>query len=502
MALDSKIVGATSGTGADVDTNKNIFVRLPGFDASGVAQGGGIENSVAFISEVDSGEVTGSRDVLSQEVDDDYRGREAHDNLVFQHQFSETAQDTTKTVHTFTTLTATQSASGMLTNSGNITTTTTGMSHVTRAMFRVGGTETLVCETSVSFSGPPVTNTTIDFGAFIPGAANPYAPTDGVYFRLTSSGLFGVVNFNGTETTTAVFPLSGGTGTFVYTANIVYRFLIQATNVRTTFWINNVKYGEIPTPTGQGFPCLSQALPWACRHSIVGGAAGGNLQALFRDTRILVRGPTYADSMSGVFARAYGNYQGLTAATLGTIGTYTNNTNPTAAVPTNTTLAVGAAGLLNQAWETFSLAVNTDGILQSYQVPTGSSTTPGRRLKVVGVKLSSFVQTVLAGGPISRVFALNFGHTAVTLAGTETASFATASTKNRRVILLPELTQHITAGQAVNTAISQPGGAVSLLKEPVYVNPGEFVAVSVKGIGTVGTSGTIVNHIQLIYSWE
>ena len=89
--------------------------------------------------------------------------------------------------------------------------------------------------------------------------------------------------------------------------------------------------------------------------------------------------------------------QGLSGGTMGTIGTYTNSTNPVAAVPTNTTLAVGAAGLLNQAWETFSLAVNTDGILQSYQLPAGSSSVQGRRFKISGVSLSSFVQTVLVG---------------------------------------------------------------------------------------------------------
>ena len=78
---------------------------------------------------------------------------------------------------------------------------------------------------------------------------------------------------------------------------------------------------------------------------------------------------------------------------MGSIGTYTNSTNPTAAVPTNTSLPVGSTGLFNQAWETFSLAVNTDGILLAYQVPTGTATVSGRRLRVNGVKLSSFVQT-------------------------------------------------------------------------------------------------------------
>ena len=502
MASDTNIRGITVGTGADVDTNLNLYVRLPGFDAGGVPRGGGEGNQAATMNEIDTGEVTGVRDLLSQEVDDDYRGRIASDNLVFQYQFSDTAQDTSKTTHDFITLTATQSAAGLLTNSGGITTTSTAMTHGSRAMFRVGGTETIVCETSIAFTAQPVANTIIEFGLFIRGAANPFTPVDGVFFRLSSGGITGVTVSNGAEIATDIFPLAGGAGTYVYSANAVNRYLIQSTNVRTTFWINNTKMGEVLTPLALGFPCLSQALPWSIRHAIVGGAAGGVIQALVKDTRVLVRGPSYSDAMSAVFARTYGAYQGLSAATSGTVGTYTNNTNPTAAVPTNTTLAVGAVGLLNQAWETFTLAVNTDGILLSYQVPVGTVTVPGRRLKVVGVKLSSFVQTVLAGGPQNRIFALNFGHTSVSLAQAETASFANASTKARRVVLLPELTQAITAAQAVGTMVSQPGGSMSMFPEAIYVNPGEFVAVSVKGIGTVGTSGTIVTAIQLIYSYE
>jgi hypothetical protein len=69
-------------------------------------------------------------------------------------------------------------------------------------------------------------------------------------------------------------------------------------------------------------------------------------------------------------------------------------------------------------------------------------------------------------------------------------------------MLLPKLTQAVTAAQAVSTIISQPGGSSVNFTEPIYVNPGEFIQLTVKGIGTVGTSGTIVNHIQLEYSWE
>jgi hypothetical protein len=79
---------------------------------------------------------------------------------------------------------------------------------------------------------------------------------------------------------------------------------------------------------------------------------------------------------------------------------------------------------------------------------------------------------------------------------------ASATAKRPRIVLLPELTQVVTATQAVSTMIGQPGGAVSLFPEPIYVNPGEFIALIVKHIGTVGTSGTIATNIQYIYSWE
>ena len=194
----------------------------------------------------------------------------------------------------------------------------------------------------------------------------------------------------------------------------------------------------------------------------------------------------------------YGSYQGLSGGTMGSLSVYTNSSNPTAAVPSNTALTANLpAGLGGQAWETFTLAVNTDAILMSYQVPTGTVSVLGKRLKVTGVKLSSFVQTVLAGGPLVRTFTLNFGQTAVSLATAEAAT-----TKARRVVLLPELTQVVTAAQAVSTMISQPLGGISLFSEPIYVNPGEFISLAVKHIGTVGSSGTIATNIQYVYSWE
>lgn len=496
--------GNNSAGKSNVDANFNVQVNSPGFTSAGVARGGGEVNAggVTIYSAVDEGQITGVREALSPEVDKDYRLRVAHDNQLDQEMFNYTAQNTGKHTFTFTTLAATIAAAGITTNSGSITTTTTGLTFGTFAQFPVGGTQTVVCETSVAFSAQPNANTVIDFGLFQRGATTAFAPLDGIYFRMSSAGMAGIVNAGGVETSTGVFPLALGTGTFVYTNNATNRYLIQANNVTVSFWINNYKYGEIPTPAALNFPCKSLALPWSFRHAIVGGAAGAVTQAVFSDYRVYIRGPQFADALGVVGNRVLGSYQGLSGGTMGSLANYANSTNPTPAVPTNTTAALGT-GLGGQFWETFSLAVNTDGIICSFQVPAGSTLVQGRRLKITGINLASYVQTVLVGGPQVRQFSLAFGHTAVSLATAESASMASATTKAPRRIPLPAFTQVVTAAQAVSTLVSQPSGSGAFFGEsPIYVNPGEFVALAMKCVGIVGTSGTIAHVVKFDYGWE
>ena len=498
------IDGGNSSAGlANVDADYNLRANLPGYDKDGVARGGGDVNAgaVTLFAEVDNGAKTGVRRTLGLDVDQDNRARVSTDNLLDQENFNYTAQNTGKHSHAFTTLTATVSAAGLLTNSAAITTTATGMTFGTFAMFPVGGTQTTVCETSVAFTAQPNANTVIDFGLFQRGASTAFLGLDGAYFRMSSAGLQGVINSSGTETTTSVFPLSGGTGTWAYTNNAVNKYRLQMTNVSTTFWINDVLYGEIPNPSA-GFSCKSVALPWSIRHAIVGGAAGAATQALISDYRVMIRGPVYADTLGTTGNRVFGSYQSLSGqASPASLASYANSANPSAAVPTNTTAALGT-GMGGQFWETFTAAVNTDLIICSYLVPAGSTTVAGRRLKIRGVSLASYVQTVLAGGPAVTQYSLAFGHTALPLNTTETGSFATGTAKAPRRIALPPLTQAITAAQAVSTLISQPGGGTFQFEAPVYVNPGEYVALVAKHVGTVGTSGTIAHVVGYDYSWE
>jgi hypothetical protein len=503
-----RIEGDTSGVVAETDTSKNLFVKTPGYSSLGVSQGGGDTNGQAAFSEVDNGAVFGTRTVLSGEVDDDYRARVAHDNWLDQESFIDTAQNTGKFTHVFTTLTATESTAGLLTNSGNITTTTTGMTFGTQAMFPIGGTQTLVNETSASFSAAVNANQVVDFGMFQRGAATPYLPLDGVYFRFSSTGVQGVINTNGVETSTSVFPSALGTGTFVYGINVVYKFLIQVTNVKTTFWINNVKYGEILNPTGAGLPCLSRALPWSIRHAIAGGTAGAALQCLVKDYRVFLRGPQYSDPLGTIGNRVYGSYQGLSGNTMGQLvaGTVTTGTlvKPTAAVPLNASLAANLPNSLGgRIWEQLAtgLAANTDGIFASFTNPAGSSTIQGRRLKVVGLHLSGFVQTVIVGGPSTTEFYIAFGHTADSLATTESASFATGTTKAPRRVMCPELTMTVTAAQAAETSIAQRAFYMDFSAAPIYINPGERLALVGNKTAAL-TSGVLALQYQFAYAWE
>lgn len=491
-----KIEGS-SGAGEVGVAGTNQLKVIP--ETNAAANPGNV-GGVRTFGENDAGQITGVVDLSSPETDVDFRLRVSQDTLLDEEVFSYTAQNTGKHSLAATTMAATFTAGQFTTNSGSITTTTTGVQLATYATFNQIGTQTLSFDVETAFSAQPTTNTFIEFGIGAPGTTTT-APTDGVFFRLSSAGLQGVISFNGTETSTGVFPLSNGTGTWAYTNNKRYQFIGYLGGVDAEFWVNDgtntVKLGRIPLPTAQGRLTLSNSGQFFYKHRITGGAAGGVMQSFLGAYNVRAGGSNITTLASTLGNRLFGSYQGLSGGTMGSLANYANSANPTAAVPTNTTAALGS-GLGGQFWQTFTLALNTDGIICSYQVPAGTVNAPGRRLVIRGVGLTSYVQTVLVGGPCNTQYSLAFGHTAVSLATAEAAT-----TKAPRRIPLASLTQAVTAAQAVNTMIAQPGGAFQDFGDaPIYVNPGEFVALVAKHVGTVGTGGTIAHVVTFVYGWE
>lgn len=475
MALDSNIVGALSGTGADVDADRQVLVKANSDPAKAGAAIVHFEN--------DDGTYTGSAYHRSPEVDEDYRLRVATDAVLDAESFYYTAQNTGKHRYGNTTMTVTWSTGGLTLNGAGVTTTGTGCELRTYAFFPLFGSGNLYGEVVAAFTAQPPVNAIVEFGFGLTNNTGTAAPTDGAFFRLTSAGLVCVCTFAGSETSAAV-PVA-----FTYANNEAHKYQIAATLREVEFWIDDIRVASVDVPVSAGTPFSSLTLPLFMqqRHP---GTASAVLQTKVFNYVVTLGGVAQTTDYDDIGNALYGSYQGLSGGTMGSLANFANSANPTAAVPTNTTAALGS-GLGGQFWETDTLAVTTDGIICSYQNPAGTIAIPGRRLVIKGVKVESFVQTALTGGGYNAVWSLAFGHTAVSLATTEAAT-----TKAPRRVTLG--VQTVASGAVVTTQLQT---VYVDFTRPAIVNPGEFVAVVKKKVGTAPSAGVIAHLVTLDYGW-
>lgn len=471
--------GTAASAEMTVDTNGNAHVVTP-IDPT-------LAGSIRMFSENDPGAVLGAADCLSPETDEDYRLRVSQDIPIDNETFNYAAQNTGKHQYRNTTMTQTWGTGGVVTNATNITTTTTGVQFNTYAEYPLFGAMSLFCEFSAAFSDPlPPTNTTVEIGLARFATTNPYAPTDGLYLQANSSGWNLVQNHNSTQTVT---PLTG----FTATANRVYRFILAVYERETEMWIDDDGirlHAQVVTPTGQAQPYMSATLPFGWRHVIVGGAAGTVYNVTFKGYAVSLSGFQAAASLAELGNMSYGSYQGLSGGTMGSLANYANSANPTAAVPTNTTAALGS-GLGGQFWETDTLVANTDGIISSYQVPAPTVSVQGKRLAIRGVSISSYTQLGLTGGGYVAQWSLAFGHTAVSLA---TAEAATTKASRR----IPLGIQAVASGAVISTALATVS---QRFDTPIIVNPGEFVQTVKKKVGTAPSAGIVAHVVTFDYGW-
>jgi hypothetical protein len=400
---------------------------------------------------------------------------------LFDYQFLAAVQNTNQWKYAFTTLTMTQGSGTLLMNSGAITTTTTGAVLSTWRYFNFPGNGVVSCEIEFQNTLQPLAGQQLDMGFFQPGSATT-APADGAYFRYTSAGLFGIVNFNGTETPTAVLLAPSD---FVNDKN--YTLKIDVGNDGIDFWRDNVLLATLAPANANGTPFNWGALPLALQArntaTLTGSVMQTKVSAVTVNQRDIATFKSWAEQQAAGGCSAYYGSEG---GTIGTSALYTNSLAPGAgAAMTNTTAALGS-GLGGQFSALPTLAANTDGVIQSFQNPVGSVTQPPRTLYIKGVWLKGVITTVLTGGPLFYLYSLAFGHTAVSLATAETASFATATTKAARRIALGIETYVVTA--PVGT-LGQ--GVYQTFDTPIVVNPGEFIALVGKNVGTVTTTGVI-----------
>lgn len=478
--------GNDSAGKANVDAAFNLNTTLP-TDPQYVGQ-------AIAVSQIDDGSVTGLYETRTVDVDADFKLRCAVENILDTEVFDYAAQNTGKHSYATSTLTYTWSVNGLTSNGSGITSVGTGARVRTYAYFPLFGANQLYVQSQMSISAAPVSSTVVDWGFGLTGAANPFDPSDGVYFRLDASGISGVINFNGIEATVGPFDFTGIDGSPTYTPGTKYQFVIQISERDARFWINSILCGTIPVPSGQGRLCMAASAGFFHRHAIIGGAAGGVLQTNLNSYTVSLGGPAPGDTEASFGNRALGSYQGLSGGTMGTLANYANSTNPVSAAGSNT--AANVTGLGGQGAINAAAAAATDFIMCSYQVPVGTVNVQGRRLAVRGVKISAInLGAAVATTPTTIALSLAFGHTSVSLATAEGIA-----AKAPRRIALGFLYWNVGAPAG---ATPDGGDCLMVFQTPIYVNPGEFIATVMKFAAGTATGGqSIAYHVTFDYGWE
>lgn len=476
----AKIALSASADELQSDGNDNAKVNLPITESEA--------GFACASSEVDAGTVTGTRRQKAFEASADYRMRAGVDTLLFQDVFAGAAINSALWTSPVTTMTVTI-ANGFVNLNAGLSTANAAVARVssyrTFPMYKSFG---IYWEANMQFVQSPQANNVCEWGLGI--ATGTAAPTDGVFFRLNAAGEFrAVINNNGSETQSGTMNFAALVGT-----STTRHFCIQWTEDNVKFWIDDVMVAVVDLPTAGALPTASGSLPSLLRNynSGVTGAAqvmrAANITISCADMQ---RAKPWGHVMAGMGMCAQ---QGQTGGTMGTTANYANSANPTAAVPTNTTAALGS-GLGGQFWETDTLAVTTDGVISSYQNPAATAALPGKVLYITGVKIESFIQTILTGGGYNASWSLAFGHTAVSLA---TAEASGSGTKAPRRVALGQ--QSVAAAAAALVALSTVQARFDAAPIPVF--PGEFIQTVKKKVGTAPSAGVVAHLITFDGYWE
>jgi hypothetical protein len=464
-----RIAGGISGNPLEVNSDNEMKTALTRDNTKA--------GYVVMFTESDDGYVTGTPYNKSPETSKDYRLRVGMDTLVFSDTLNYAAQDTSKWVYRNSTTTVTWGSGYMSLNGG--ASTAAGSAVVgTYKNFTLFGTSPIYCETSAAFSAVPPVNFLVEFGLYQHNAGGaPYAALDGVFFRVSSAGVCGVISYAGSETPTEVFMSAPTIG-----INNNRKWVIVLDQRHVEYWIDDVLYAKQDTPSGNGQPVMAGSMPYSAR-IYQADVAGAVCQFKISNLTIEVADIQFSkDWQTQLGSMGFGGYQGAPGGTLGTTALYSNSLAAGAgATATNTTAALGS-GLGGQFSLQPALTANTDGIISSYQNPAGSTTYSGRNLLIYGVKISGIVTTVLSNGPVYGFWSLAFGHNTVTLA---TAESATAKAPRR----IPLGIQTWAVNAAVGTQADREIQVT--FQVPIVVYPGEFVQTVFKNVGTVTASGVI-----------
>lgn len=479
-----RVEGSTSGNVAEVDSNNQLKV-IQGQASTPAAVG-----AARFFSEIDPGTIVGTAVLRSPRVSPNKRLRVGVDTVLFSDIFNATVQNTYLWNYIFVTMTAllTDGAGYVRTNTQG-TAATHGFILKTFQHFPVMANGPLRADFTFGlFTATLVANEEWRMGLASPTVAGT-APVDGIYFVLTTAGMKGAIIFNGVETQTAAFKTLAS-----YTLGSYFKGEILVSERGVEFWQDSILMAVLALPVGNGQPFQSASLPLFLQKICTGAVSNTNQ---IRVTDVSVHITELATNKSWESQLSTAGQHGSTGQnghTMGSTANYANSANPAAAVPTNTTAALGT-GLGGQFWETNTLAANSDGIIQSYQNPAPTINITGRNLLIYSVTYHCYNQVAMATVAFNKQVSLAYGHNTVTLATAESVSFTTATAHAPRRVPLGV----IQPVAAVNTVYPQ---YIARFQAPLVVRPGEFIALVSKNVGTVPATGVCAWMITYDAVWE
>ena len=436
-----------------------------------------IAGFVAITAESDPGDVTTTRLVKNLECTDDYRLRVGTDQTFFNEYFPGTTVNGNIWNTLVSTMTLTQASNFAILNAASSVASGAFAQLRTWRHMPAFMSFPVYCEIDLQFSIAPQNNNIVEWGLGL--ATGVATPTDGAFFRVLSSTDFRcVINSAGSETT------SVNLISYLPDPSTTNDYLIVLSEKTCEFWINDVLVSILTRISNAGATTASMNLPLFIRNY------NSNTTSSAQVVRVgyvnvsqgdMTTNKPWSHVMAGAGGMAYQLQTG--AATLGTTANLANNAVISApAAMTNTTAALGS-GLGGQFVTSPTLTAVTDGIVSSYQVPAGSATVPGKSLYITGVRVQGAVTTTLAGGPVIYAYSLAYGHTAVALNTVE----ANGTVKAPRRVALGFETFPATAAAGVI------GGSVYMaFNSPIVVQPGEFIQLVAKNVGTVTSAGVIV----------
>lgn len=482
--------GTAASAEMTVDTNGNAHVVTP----TDESQAG----FVTLSSEIDAGDVTGTRYQKALEVTDDFRLRVGVDGILFNHSFEGTNIARDRIQQNDTTATSAQTNGTLTLNSGSSVTSGQGSNVRTYRTFPLFGSYTTYGEVWAVVANSTATNAVTEWGfGYCSGVTAQL--TDGIFFRLTSGGTLRAIitnnslDVNAEDITLTNVPTRDGSGTFDISETNHY--LISVHNDEVEFWINDVIVKRFKAISTGGAPSSASELPVFARTYNSGTASAARSIALkFLNVSLGEIGASrpWSHQMSGSGGGAYqiqpGTASGPNVTRGATVTAGWPNSTQARGAGTWTATSAPATASLGGQWVSPAISTLTseaDYPVFSYLNPAGSATLPGKTLYITGVKYGNTVATAAAStNSINLNYIVGIGGT--TSATNQTEAAAVVATRGIVLDTIPFKSTAV-VGDYV------PGGFVDFSNGPLVCAPGTYVQFIVRPYGTVASNTLVVN---------